>query len=233
MNHPARNNTRGEYGGGFVAAESRQWWLTTAVVVMVMWRRDGDIDGGVRRRRPEYGWEMMTNVIWWCGDVDRVDQGDGMEEMMIWLCSAPILALPEGADNFIVYYDASHKGIGAVFMQNEKAIAYASRQLKIHEKNYITHDLELGKELNMGQHYWLELLSDYDYEIHYNRGKANVVADALSIKERIKLLRVRALVMTISLYLPKKILEAQTEAKKPKNLKAEDVGGMLVETSRE
>ncbi|GJS44085.1 putative reverse transcriptase domain-containing protein, partial [Tanacetum coccineum] len=60
------------------------------------------------------------------------------------LCSAPILDLPEGAENFIVYCDASHKGIGVVLIQNEKVIAYASRQLKIHEKNYMTHDLELG-----------------------------------------------------------------------------------------
>ncbi|GJX06578.1 putative reverse transcriptase domain-containing protein [Tanacetum coccineum] len=138
------------------------------------------------------------------------------------LCSAPILALPQGAENFIVYCDASHKGLGAVLMQNEKVIAYASRQLKIHEKNYTTHDLELGavvfalkiwrhylygtkctvftdhkslqhildqKELNMRQRRWLELLSDYDCEIRYHPGKANVVADALSRKERIKPLR--------------------------------------------
>ncbi|GJR64600.1 putative reverse transcriptase domain-containing protein [Tanacetum coccineum] len=60
------------------------------------------------------------------------------------LCSAPILALPKGSKNFIVYCDASHKGLGVVLMQNEKVIAYASRQMKIHEKNYTTHDLELG-----------------------------------------------------------------------------------------
>ncbi|GJW10515.1 putative reverse transcriptase domain-containing protein [Tanacetum coccineum] len=60
------------------------------------------------------------------------------------LCSAPILALPEGSENFMVYCDASRKGLGAVLMQREKVIAYASRQLKIHEKNYTTHDLELG-----------------------------------------------------------------------------------------
>ncbi|GJZ60560.1 putative reverse transcriptase domain-containing protein [Tanacetum coccineum] len=60
------------------------------------------------------------------------------------LCSAPILALPEGSKDFVVYCDASHKGFGAVLMQREKVIAYASRQLKIHEKNYTTHDLELG-----------------------------------------------------------------------------------------
>nr|GEW98086.1 putative reverse transcriptase domain-containing protein [Tanacetum cinerariifolium] len=60
------------------------------------------------------------------------------------LCSAPILALPEGSENFVVYYDASHKGLGIVLMQREKVISYMSHQLKIHEKNYITHDLELG-----------------------------------------------------------------------------------------
>ncbi|GKD40279.1 putative reverse transcriptase domain-containing protein [Tanacetum coccineum] len=60
------------------------------------------------------------------------------------LCSAPILALPKGSENFIVYCHTSHKGLGVVLMQNEKVIAYASRQLKIHEKNYTTHDLELG-----------------------------------------------------------------------------------------
>ncbi|GJW12704.1 putative reverse transcriptase domain-containing protein [Tanacetum coccineum] len=76
----------------------------------------------------------------------------------------------------------------------------------------------------MRQRRWLKLLSDYDYEIRYHSGKANVVADALSRKERIKPLRVRALVMTIGLNLPKQILEAQTEAVKPKNLTAEDVG---------
>ncbi|GJU22716.1 putative reverse transcriptase domain-containing protein [Tanacetum coccineum] len=137
----------------------------------------------------------------------------------------------EGAENFIVYCDASHKGLGAVLMQNEKVIAYASQQLKIHEKNYTTHDFLQHildqKELNMRKHRWLELLSDYDCEIRYHPGKANVVADALSRKERIQPLRVRALVMTIGLNLPKQILEAQIEAHKPENIKNEDVGGMI------
>nr|GEX37396.1 putative reverse transcriptase domain-containing protein [Tanacetum cinerariifolium] len=60
------------------------------------------------------------------------------------LCEAPILALPEGNDDFFVYFDASHQGLGAVLMQREKVIAYASRQLKPNEENYTTHDLELG-----------------------------------------------------------------------------------------
>ncbi|GKC50770.1 putative reverse transcriptase domain-containing protein, partial [Tanacetum coccineum] len=147
--------------------------------------------------------------------------------------SAPILALPEGSEDFLVYCDASHKGLGAVLMHREKVIAYASRQLKTHEKNYTTHDLKLGsvvfalkiwrhylygtkctvftdhkslqhildqKELNMRQCRWLELLSDYDCDIRYHLGKANVVADALS---------------------------PQSEALKPENLEKEDIGGMI------
>ncbi|GKB04370.1 putative reverse transcriptase domain-containing protein [Tanacetum coccineum] len=106
---------------------------------------------------------------------------------------APILALLEGNGDFIVYCDASHQGQGAVLMQREKVIAYASRQIKPHEGNYTTYDLKLGavlildqKELNMRQRRWLEWLVDYDCEIRYHPGKANVVADALSRKEQIK-----------------------------------------------
>ncbi|GJX53420.1 putative reverse transcriptase domain-containing protein [Tanacetum coccineum] len=84
----------------------------------------------------------------------------------------------------------------------------------------------------MRQRHWLELLSDYDCKIRYHPGKANVVADALAVKER-EPLRVRALVMTIGLDLPKQILRAQTEARKPENIKKEDVGGILVENSKD
>nr|GFC20407.1 putative reverse transcriptase domain-containing protein [Tanacetum cinerariifolium] len=107
------------------------------------------------------------------------------KSMIKKLCNAPILALPEGSEDFVVYCDASHKGSGAVLMQKEKVIAYASRQLKEHERNYTTHDLELGlKDLNTRQRRWLKLLSDHDCDIRYHPGKANVVVDALSRKER-------------------------------------------------
>nr|GFA01481.1 hypothetical protein [Tanacetum cinerariifolium] len=129
-----------------------------------------------------------------------------------------IEALPEGAVDFVVYCDVSLKGYGAVLMQREKVIAYASRQLKIHEENYTTHDLELGdiKELNLRQRRWIELLSDYDCEIRYHPGKANVVTDDLSQKERIKPLCVRALMMNIYNDLLKRIREALEEAMKKK-----------------
>ncbi|GJV80790.1 putative reverse transcriptase domain-containing protein [Tanacetum coccineum] len=112
-------------------------------------------------------------------------------------------------ENFVVYCDASHKGLGAVLMQREKVIAYASRQLKVHEKNYTLNDLELGL--------FIGVVSDYDCEIRYHPGKVNVVADALSRKERSEPLRVRALVMTIGLNLPKQILSAQSKARKEEN----------------
>ncbi|GJY83655.1 putative reverse transcriptase domain-containing protein [Tanacetum coccineum] len=152
------------------------------------------------------------------------------------LCSAPILALPEGSENFVVYCDASHKGLGAVLTQKEKVIAYASCQLKIHEKNYMTHHLELGAvvfALKMWRHYLygtkcvLELLSDYDCELCYHSGKANVVADALSQKNKPKPLRVRSLVMTIGLNLPVQILNAQVEARKEENYETEDLCGII------
>ncbi|GJZ60643.1 putative reverse transcriptase domain-containing protein [Tanacetum coccineum] len=150
--------------------------------------------------------------------------------------------LTEGSKDFIAYCDASKKGLGAVLMQREKVIAYASRQLKIHEKNYTTHDLELGavvfalkiwrhylygtkcmvftdhkslqhilnqKELNMRQRRWLELLSDYDCEIRYHPGKANVVVEDLCRKGR-----------------------DLTEARKLREdtSRTEDVGGMWLKT---
>ncbi|GKE37837.1 putative reverse transcriptase domain-containing protein [Tanacetum coccineum] len=151
------------------------------------------------------------------------------------------MALPEGSEDFIAYCDASKKGLGDVLMQREKVITYASRQLKIHEKNYTTHDLELGAvvfALKISRHYLypmieeLELLSVYDCEIRYHPGKANVVADDLSRKERDQPLRVQDLVMTIGLDLPKQILNAQAKARKSENIKNEDVGGMLVEHAK-
>ncbi|KAK1424218.1 hypothetical protein QVD17_19539 [Tagetes erecta] len=175
------------------------------------------------------------------------------------LCSAPILSLPEGTEDFVVYCDASTQGLGCVLMQREKVIAYASRQLKVHEKNYTTHDLELGavvfalkiwrhylygtqctiytdhkslqhifdqKDLNMRQRRWVELLNDYECAIRYHPGKANVVADALSRKENLKPRRVKSLQLTIHTGLPEQIRNAQLEAIKEENVKAESLRGL-------
>nr|GEV85412.1 putative reverse transcriptase domain-containing protein [Tanacetum cinerariifolium] len=122
-----------------------------------------------------------------------MEEDEAFQTLKQKLCSLPILALAKGTENFVVYCDASLKGFGAVLMQREKVIAYASRQLKKHEENYTTHDLELGtKELNMRQRRWIELLSDYDCEIRYHPSK-----------------------------------EAQTEAIKEENVKAENLGRLF------
>ncbi|KAL0533406.1 hypothetical protein IC582_030245 [Cucumis melo] len=137
------------------------------------------------------------------------------QELKHKLVSAPVLTVPDGSGSFVIYSDASKKGLGCVLMQQGKVVAYTSRQLKCHEQNYPTDDLELvaevfalkiwrhylysekiqifndhkslkyfftQKELNMRQRRWLELVKDYDCEILYHPGKANVVADALSRK---------------------------------------------------
>jgi hypothetical protein len=137
------------------------------------------------------------------------------------LTTAPVLILPDVHKPFSVYCDASYTGLGCVLMQEGRVVAYSSRQLKIHEKNYPTHDLELAvvvhalntwrhylygqkcdiytdhkslkyiftqSELNMRQQRWLELIKDYELEIHYHLGKANVVTDALSRKSQVNML---------------------------------------------
>nr|GEW18152.1 putative reverse transcriptase domain-containing protein [Tanacetum cinerariifolium] len=173
------------------------------------------------------------------------------------LCSAPILSLPDGSEDFVVYCDTSLKGFEAVLMQRDKVIVYASRQLRKNEENYTTHDLELGavvfalrlwrhylygtkctvytdhkslqyilgqKELNMRQRRWIELLSDYDCEIRYHPGKANVVADALSRKDK-EPIRICALVVTVHNNLPEQIRNAQAEACKKENIGTEGFVG--------
>ncbi|GJX87780.1 putative reverse transcriptase domain-containing protein, partial [Tanacetum coccineum] len=111
------------------------------------------------------------------------------------LCNAPVLALPDRLEDFMVYCDASGIGLGCVLMQRGKVIAYASSQ----------------KELNMRQRHWIELFSDYDCEIRYHPGKANVVADALSRKERVKPKRVRAMNMILQSSIKDRILAAQKD----------------------
>ncbi|WVZ97788.1 hypothetical protein U9M48_043300 [Paspalum notatum var. saurae] len=146
------------------------------------------------------------------------------------LTSAPVLAQPDVTKPFDVYCDASGNGLGCVLMQEGRVIAYASRQLRKHEANYPTHDLELAAvvhalkiwrhyllgntchiytnhkslkyiltqpELNMRQRRWLELIKDYDLEIHYHPGKANVVADALSRKAHCNVIEARPTVRVI------------------------------------
>ncbi|GJR16515.1 putative reverse transcriptase domain-containing protein [Tanacetum coccineum] len=118
------------------------------------------------------------------------------------LCNAPVLAVPNGPNNFMVYCDASKQGFECVLMQQGK------------------------KELNMRQRRWIELLSDYECEIKYHPSKANVVADALSRKERLKPRRVHAMSITIHSGLETKILEAQGEDSKDLKAPAEWLRGL-------
>ncbi|GJU85812.1 putative reverse transcriptase domain-containing protein [Tanacetum coccineum] len=113
--------------------------------------------------------------------------------------------------------------------QKEKVIAYASRQLKVHEENYTTRDLELGAVVFALRLQWrcIELLSDYDCQIRYHLGKENVMAENLSQKERDKPLRVRALMITVHNDLPKQIREGQKEAMKKKYVRKENLGTLI------
>ncbi|GKA81554.1 putative reverse transcriptase domain-containing protein [Tanacetum coccineum] len=191
----------------------------------------------------------MKNKPYLWGD----DEEEAFQTLKQKLCSAPILSLPEGSEDFVVYCDASLKGFGAVLMQREKVIAYASRQLRKNEENYTTYDMELGAvvfALRLWRHYlydtkctvyadhkilqyildqkelsrWIELLSDYDCVILYHLGKANVVANALSRKDK-EPIRVRALVVTVHNNLPEQIRNAQVEACKEENIGAEGFFG--------
>jgi hypothetical protein len=146
------------------------------------------------------------------------------EELKKKLTTAPVLIMPDTHKGFDVYCDASQQGLGCVLMQEGRVVAYASRQLRKHEQNYPTHDLELAaivhalkiwrhymigikcqiftdnkslkyiftqRDLNLRQRRWLELIKDYDLDIQYHPGKANVAADALSHKSQVNMLVAR------------------------------------------
>nr|GEZ49865.1 hypothetical protein [Tanacetum cinerariifolium] len=149
----------------------------------------------------------------------HVDPRRGFPDLKSNLCDASISSLPDGVKDFIVYCDASNQGLGCVLMQRGKVIAYASRQLKIHEKNYTMHDLELGAVV-----FALKTWRHYLY--------ANVVADALSRKELVKPRRIQAMAMTIQSGVRGMILAAQSEAFKQVNVLAERIHGLDQEMER-
>ncbi|GKC21227.1 putative reverse transcriptase domain-containing protein, partial [Tanacetum coccineum] len=142
------------------------------------------------------------------------------------LCDAPILSLPDGIEDFVVYCDASNQGLGCVLMQRGKRhYLYGTKSVIYTDHKSLQHIFD-QKELNMRQRRWIELFSDYECEIRYHPGKANVVADALSRKERVKPRRVRAMAMTIQSGVKEMILAAQSEAFKQENVLAERLHGL-------
>ncbi|GJU30172.1 putative reverse transcriptase domain-containing protein [Tanacetum coccineum] len=135
-----------------------------------------------------------------------------------------------GSEDFIVYYDASIKGLGDVLMQREKVIAYASRQLKIHEKNYTTHDLELGAVV-FALKIWRHYLYGTKCTVFTDHKSLQHILDQkeLNMRQRrwLELLSDYDCEMRYHPGKANQILEAQIEAQKPENIKNEDVGGMI------
>ncbi|KAL6332901.1 hypothetical protein AAG906_019413 [Vitis piasezkii] len=133
-------------------------------------------------------WQRPTNVF-------EEECENAFQELKRKLTITPMLTAPISGELFTIYYDAYTVGLGCVLMQQGKVVAYASRQLKLHEQNYPAHDLELVEvvfairlgcticmERSLRQRKWIETLEDYDLALHYHPGKVNVVADALSRK---------------------------------------------------
>ncbi|GJQ91826.1 putative nucleotidyltransferase, ribonuclease H [Tanacetum coccineum] len=147
------------------------------------------------------------------------DQESAFQLLKQKLCEAPILALPEGNDDFVVYCDASHQGLGAVLIQREKVIAYASRQLKPHEENYTTHDLELGAVV-FALKIWRHYLYGTKCTVFTDRKSLQHILDQKELNMR------HTVVVTLHPKLPSKILEAQTEAIKEEDIKAKNLRGM-------
>nr|GEW29529.1 hypothetical protein [Tanacetum cinerariifolium] len=185
---------------GFIRPRSSPW----GVPVLFVKKKDGSF---WRKTSPSLplGPGMKNKKFEW-----ETEAEEAFQTLKQKLCCAPILALPEGSDDFVVYCDASFRGFGAILMQREKSLQCILDQ----------------KELNMRQHIWIEVLSDYDCEIRYHLGKANVVADALSRKER-EPIRVKALVMTVHPSLHDQIRNAQSEAMEKTNVKAENLGRLI------
>ncbi|GKB03240.1 putative reverse transcriptase domain-containing protein, partial [Tanacetum coccineum] len=162
---------------------------------------------GYYRRFIEKFFKIAKSLTILTQNSKTIDKGEVQENAFQTLndklCNVHVLALPDGPEEFMVYCDASGLGLGCVLIKREKVITYATRQLKVYEKNYTTHDLKYGV---------IELFRDCDCEIRYHPGKANVVADALSWKERVKPKTVRAMNMTLQSSIKDRILAAQKEA---------------------
>ncbi|GJZ56112.1 putative reverse transcriptase domain-containing protein [Tanacetum coccineum] len=171
-----------------------------------------------------------------------VEQEEAFQTLKNNLCDAPILTLPDGVEDFIVYCDASNQGLelydtairrGAVVfgLKTWRYYLYGMKSVIYTDHKSLQHIFD-QKELNMHQRMWIELFSDYECEIRYHPGKANVVADALNRLERVKPKRVRAMAMTIQPGVRGMILAAQRKAFKQENVLADSLHGLEQQMER-
>ncbi|GJZ18274.1 putative reverse transcriptase domain-containing protein [Tanacetum coccineum] len=140
------------------------------------------------------------------------EQENAFQTLKDKLCNAPVLALPDGPEDFVVYCDASGLGLGCVLMQRDFETLFVWDTSVIYTDHKSLQHIFSQKELNIRQRRWIELFSDYDCKIRYHPDKANVVADALSRKERVKPKRVKSINMTLQSSIKDRILAAQNEA---------------------
>ncbi|GJV58068.1 reverse transcriptase domain-containing protein [Tanacetum coccineum] len=158
-----------------------------------------------------------------------VEQEEAFQTLKNNLCDAPILTLPDGVEDFVVYCDASNQGLelGAVVfaLKTWRHYLYGTKSVIYTDHKSLQHIFD-QKELNMRQRRWIELFSDYECEIRYHPGKANVMADALSRKERLKPIRVRAMAMIVHIGMREMIQVAQSEALRQENILMENLHGL-------
>ncbi|WVZ89939.1 hypothetical protein U9M48_036284 [Paspalum notatum var. saurae] len=153
------------------------------------------------------------------------------------LISAPIIAQSDVTKPFDVYCDTSGNGLGCVLMQEGRVIGYALRQLRKHEANYPTHDLKLAvvvHALKIWRHYLLgKLIKDYDLEVHYHPGKANVVADALSRKAHCNAIEARPTVRGICCEMDEIEMPTEQHAKLYNLIIEPTIKGQITEAQKE
>ncbi|KAL5540955.1 hypothetical protein UlMin_044247 [Ulmus minor] len=191
----------GTEDGGVVTYQADQGVKSSSPILKVCVRGRGDLKITIKNKYPLPRIDELFDQLGGSRYFSKIDLRSGYHQLRIREEDVPKTAFRTREEPYTVYTDASGTGLGCVLMQHDKVVAYASRQLKPHEKNYPTHDLELAafeiftdhkslkylftqRDLNLRQRRWVEYMEDYDFTLQYHPGKANVVADALSRRPR-------------------------------------------------